>query len=93
MKAIDIFGDTINFSYQGESKYNTRLGGICTIFTATLIFLMLGVRTIDFLGRQDREVSMYFGVTEPDSMFDLNELGLRFAVRKIKPEVGRVKAT
>ena len=92
-KKIDIFGDTIEFSFQGNSKYKTRLGGICTIMSMFLMLILVGVRTIDFLGRLDRETSVTEGISDGEMPISLTDLGLNFAVRQVKPQVGSIQVT
>ena len=57
------------------------------------MLILVGVRTIDFLGRLDRETSVTEGISDGEMPISLTDLGLNFAVRQVKPQVGSIQVT
>ena len=55
LKNFDQYGEPINLTYKGNSKYNTHFGGIISLFV-TVVLLLYSVfnlyRVVNFLGTE-----------------------------------------
>ena len=52
-KNIDIYGEQVNFTFEGRTYFQTYLGGCASIFAFVLMLTFLGVSTLRLLGRLD----------------------------------------
>ena len=80
LESIDIYGQDINFTFRGKSKYNTLLGGSCSLVSLAVVLFYYTFKTLDFVGRIDPRTSMIENVVEPERELDLNAMRYRFAV-------------
>ena len=58
MKQFDIFGGTIDFTFQGNTRQRTYPGACCSIICLTILILCFAIRSIDFIARLEMETSM-----------------------------------
>ena len=90
-KSIDIYGQTVSFTLNGEENHKTNCGAACSLTTIIILVFVYAVRTVDFLGKVDPKISMVEGFTNEFS-FDLYADGYRFAISDIDPSLGKIQA-
>ena len=91
LKQIDLFGGKINFTFKGESSFNTLCGGICSIFSLIFIVTFYCLKTVEFGLKLDPATTMIDHLLNNEESFELNELGYRFAIDNLDPSVATVK--
>ena len=64
IKKYDMFGQRINLTFHGENKYKTTYGGIVSILTIAVFVSLLVIKTIQLVGKQKPDITMYSGRTD-----------------------------
>ena len=60
VRQMDIFGEPISLYYKGETTFNTRVGGICSMVLLSLILTNLGTDLYKFSkGSQFAQIYSY----------------------------------
>ena len=93
IKRVDMYGTNIGFTFKGKSNYQTIYGGVCTVMTFLALLFIYVMKTIDFIGKIDPDLTMVDSLSDTMDTFDLYDLNYRFAIRNIEPKYGLISVT
>ena len=85
-----MFGQQVNFTFQGKEQFQTSCGGCCTIIVSILLLIFYLIKIFEFAAAVNPKLSLIENVIEGNEAFDLYDLDFRFALTKIDPRVGEI---
>lgn len=90
LKNLDIFGETVKFTFRQKGSFQTWFGTFITCAVLTLFTAFAGVRTLKLFNAEDPFFSMMTMAEEKIDPIDLWALNFVFAVEDIDPRAGRI---
>ena len=91
MKNSDIFGQSVQLTFRGESTYKSNIGGAASLVFFAIMSSLIAHYTVQFVQVENSNTSLSDIIREEYSM-NLYELNYRFAIEKIDSMVGNVTA-
>lgn len=92
LKNCDAFGRRVTLTYQGEGYYTTWVGVMMTTVCIVIYLGLVGYRLTEFFMLSDATPKQGQQNWHEDEAIDVSRLGFDFAVEKIDPSYGAVKA-
>ena len=73
IKNLDAFGQPVTVKYNGESSFNTHIGGICTCLIQTFMFAFTLNQVVNLVTYQDPQITQFIGYdTRGESSGEIN---------------------
>ena len=89
LKSVDIFGEQIEFTFNGDTRFKTWIGASISCFMCTFFIIFLALRTTKLVSNDDPFFSMTTMYSK-DEVIDLWAMDFMFAIEDIDPRVGRL---
>ena len=87
LKRIDIFGQTVTFTFKDKPTFQTKLGATISLICLMLLLSFFVVRSKKVVSKDDPFFSMT-SIAQETEVLDLISLGFMFAIENLGPEVG-----
>ena len=91
LKSLDLFGEKVQFTFQGRKNFNTWIGSSISCLMITFFISFLVSRTIKLAGRGDPFFSMTVLPSDTEAV-DLWNNDFYFAIPNIRWGIGWVQA-
>ena len=75
IKNLDAFGQPVTVKYNGESSFNTHIGGICTCLIQTFMFAFTLNQVVNLVTYQDPQITQFIGYDIRDEASEEINLG------------------
>lgn len=92
VQGADIYGQSINFTFQKKDRFSTCVGTIFTFLTVALMMSFTVNRCMKLVSKDDPFFSS-LSMDSAEENVDLGALKYMFAVEQLDPSVGRLTAT
>ena len=90
-RRFDLFGQSIEFTFRGNSHYKTDIGAAISLICIILMLALVFMRTSKLIIRDDPLLTTTNSAKE-DSNVRLGEQGFMFAVQNVSPRIGVITA-
>ena len=88
---LDMFGPEISLTFQGQRQFKTKFGGIVSVLTITLFFIIVAIKAEQILvGFQTAAFFTTKTTHDVNDPINLKELDYTFAVNEIDPTIARL---
>ena len=89
---FDIFYPSIKFTFKGQDKFKTGLGGVASVICYVIIVGVIILQTEELLlGHSEAFHFSSDAITDYDEVIDLKDLNFLFAVQKIDSTIARIE--
>ena len=93
---MDIYGQPVNFTYQGNLKFQTYIGASLTLLTAMILLSYGSVKLNEVLNQPRENLKIYHedrNLFSEDEFYDLTDSTFQLAIGSLEkvlpPEIGR----
>ena len=70
LKNLDIFGQSVQFTFRRQSKYKSEIGGSASIIFYTVLIILIVLQTMEFTDMKEAQTLISNVILQEDEFYD-----------------------